>query len=258
MQTTVESAMTIGLPGQLADLANNDIVSRVNGSKETHLITVTAANLATTLTVNSTGFTVNVGAATLTVAALGALLVAAINAGSEPVTATDLEDGTFYVRADVHGTAFTTTGTTNCSTATVIENEDTIEFGKFVTEDTWTGLNDAAHLPLSAAEITDAKLGVGVTVHTQALEQAASGSTNVGYAAYSSMSVIRKGRVYVGVEDAVTKGGGVYVRYTASGSYTIGSFRSDEDSGKAALLPGARYARAAAAGGIAILELNNP
>jgi len=258
MQTSIESAMAIGLPGQIADFASSDIISRVNGSKETHTITVTAANLATTLTINSTGFTVNVGAATLTTTALGALLVAAINAGSEPVTATDIEDGTFYVRADVHGTAFTTTGTTNCSTTTIVENEDTVEFGKFVTEDVWTGLNETAHLPILAAEITDVKLGLGVTVHTQALEQAAVGSTNVGYAAYSSMSVLRKGRIYVTVEDAVTKGGGVYVRYTASGAYTIGSFRSDSDSGKAALLPGSRFVRAAEVSRITILEVNNP
>jgi len=256
MQTSVETGLAIGLPGQIADLAFCDITSRVNGSKQLVLVTVTAPNLATTLTINATAFTVNEGAAVKTVTELAAMLVAAVNAGSEPVTATDLLDGTFYVRADVHATAFTAAGTTNCSVAAKVLNEDTICFGKLVAEDVWSGLNLTAHLPSLAAEITTVGLVAGITVHTQALEQAAANA--VGYAAYSSMSIMRKGRIYVAVEDAVTRGGTPYVRYTASGSYTIGSFRSDDDTGKAAALPCARYGRSAAAGGITILELNLP
>jgi hypothetical protein len=257
MQTSVETGMAIGLPGQIADLAFFDIVSRVNGSKQLVEVTITAADLETTLTINTTPFTVNAGGGVMTKAEIATALKTAINAGSEPVTASD-GSGTdkIYVRADVHGTAFTATGTANCSVADKVLNEETICFGKMVTEDTWTDLNLTAHLPSLSAEITTAGLVAGVTVHTQALEQAASNA--VGYAADSAMSVMRKGRIYVAVEDAVTKGGTPYVRYTANGSFTIGSFRSDDDSSKAAALPCARYARAAAAGGITVLELNLP
>jgi hypothetical protein len=65
-----------------------------------------------------------------------------------------------------------------------------------------------------------------------------------------SCDVLRKGRVWVLVENAVAKGGAVYMRVTANGGLTqLGSFRADSDSGNAVLIEGAVYDTTQATGG---------
>jgi len=258
MQDSANESMAIGVPGQLADISNSVIDTYINNTPQLDLITVTAANLATTLTITDTAFAVNVGAAVLTVAAIGALLVAAVNAGAEPVTATDLEDGTFWVQADAPGTAFTSTGTTNCTVTNTVINETSIPFGVVVVQDTWTGKDNLAHLPSLTAEITTVNVPLGITVHSQAFEQALLNADNEGYPHQSAMSICRRGRVYVEVEDAVTVGGQVFVRFSAGATEQLGAMRSDADTADAVALPYARFKTSAAAGGIAIVELNLP
>ncbi|MEW5804283.1 MAG: hypothetical protein AB1847_19480 [bacterium] len=259
MQTEVLTSMAIGLPGQLADISNCQIDSYVNGSKQLDEVTITAADAATTVTINGTAFTVNVAAAAKTKAELVALLIAAINAGTQPVMASEgSATDKMYIRADVHGTAFTAVGTTNCTVAHVVLNEATIPFGVLVVQDKWSGLDKTAHLPSLTAEITTASVPLGVTVHTQALEQAIAGATNVGYPAFSSMSVLRRGRIYVQVENAVKAGDVPYVRFSAGVGEQLGSFRSDADTADASILPYSRFVTSAGAGGIAILEVNLP
>jgi len=258
MQTSVETTMTIGMPGQLADIGDHDVVSRLNNSKQLITTTISAADLSTTLTINGTAFNVNSGAASLTVTELRDLLIAAITAGSEPVTATVNDADELYVEADVAGTAFTYADTVNVASVDIIANETGTEFGLFVTEDVNSSLGDnLAHSPKSATDITTVGKLAGLTVHSHANEQAAANSDNVGYDLASAMSVLRKGRIYVRVEDAVTKTSGVYARHTASGSNTtLGKCRSDDDSSSAGLVPGARYETSADAGGIATVNLN--
>ncbi len=255
MQLSVNNNMEIGLPGQLYGIGPYDIDDFVNGSMQLDLISVTAPNLATTLTINSTAFTVNAEAATKTIIELGAMLVAAVNAGSEPVTATDLLNGTLYIRANVHGTAFTAVGTTNCTVAHKVINEATIPFGVLVVRDKWSGLVKSAHLPSLTGEITGIDTCLGVTVHSHASEQGYADAANPGYAAYSAMSVIRKGLIYVKVENAVSPGGLPYVRFTANATEQLGSFRADTDSGDAVALPHSVFESAAIANGIALLRL---
>lgn len=257
MQTSVNDYMAVGLPGQIADIGNADIETFVNGSMQLDLITVTAANLETTVTIDGTAYTVNSGAATKTTAELAALLVAAINAAGAGVTCTDVEDGTFYIRADVHGTGFTAAGTTNCSVGHKVLNEETIPFGVAVVRDTWSGLQKSAHLPSLTGEITTITTFLGVAVHSHANEQAILNANNPGYAANSAMSVIRRGKVWVQVEDAVTAGSIPYVRFSAdtSAGEQLGAFRSDADTSDAVALPHSLFETAAAAGGIALLNL---
>jgi hypothetical protein len=68
-------------------------------------ITTVADNTEYTATINDTDFTIDSGgsATDLTIAAA---LVAAINGGSEPVTATDNSDGTYSLTNDVAGVAY--------------------------------------------------------------------------------------------------------------------------------------------------------
>lgn len=257
-QTSVESAMAIGLAGQLADSGFHDIITRINNSKQRVDVTITAADLATTLTINGVAFTVNVAAATLTVTELRDLMIAAINAGSEPVTASINDADQLYVDADVSGVAFTAVGTTNCSVADVILNELNVPFGVLVVEDT-TGLSDdRAHLPQVTGDITTVGKVAGVAVHNHGVEQNKGGVNNLGYEPQSAMNVLRKGRIYVTVEDAVVKGGLPFVRFVAGASEQLGSFRSDADGSDAVALPDARYVTSASAGGLAIVEINLP
>ena len=260
MQTSVDTNLAIGLPGQLADIGNSDIITRINNSKQLAAVTITAADLATTLTINGTAFTVNVGAASLTVTELRDLMIAAIIAGSEPVTPTIKDADELYVEADVSGTAFTVVGTTNCSVVNTIDNETGTPFGVGMTEDTATAGNDElAHAPKAAVDITTAGKFAGIAVHSHANEQAVLNANNVGYALASAMSIIRKGRVYVLVEDAVVKGGGVYCRYTGTTPFPqLGGIRSDGDTSKAGLIPNARFETSADAGGIAVVSINLP
>lgn len=101
-------------------------------------------------------------------------------------------------------------------------------------------------LPASAAEITgDAFQGVAILDTSR---------EPGGYVAEDVVPVMRKGRIAVKVEDAVTMGAPVFVRYAAGGD-GVGSFRSDAGTSEAAQLPGAEYVSSAGAGELAIVEL---
>ena len=257
-QTGVKSEMAIGIAGQVADVGFTDLVTRINNSKQRVSTTITAADLATTLTINGTAFTVNVGAASLTKTELRDLMITAVNAGSEPVTASINDADELYVDADVSGTAFTAVGTTNCSVADIILNETNIPFGVGVVEDL-TGLSDErAHLPQATGDITTVGSFAGIAVHSHAAEQDKGGINNLGYEPQSAMSLMRRGRVIVQVEDAVVKGGLPFVRFVAGAGEQLGAFRSDADTSDAVALPNSRFVTSSGAGGLAIVEINLP
>jgi len=257
MQATVQNFMDIGLPGQLADLVNNDIISKANYSKQLDKVTITAVDTTTTVTINGVAFTWTEIGGSQDKAFIADAIAALINAGSEPVTATYVATNEYLmVESDVTGTAVTIVGTANCSIANQIANAGAIGFGIVVVRDQTD--DGRARLPQAAADITDAKIALGFTVMTQAVEQNYGSAGSVGYALESSMSVMRKGSIYVLVEDAVVDGGAVYVRHIAGAGETLGRVRSDGDSGDADILPGAAFRKTASAAGISIVELNLP
>ena len=259
-QTTVESELEIGMPGQLADSGPNDVITGINNSKQRSDVTITAADLATTLTINGTAFTVNVAAASLTTTELRDLLIAAINAGAEPVTASIKDADELHVDADVSGVAFTAVGTTNCSVAAVILNETNVSFGSFVSlndTDQQAGDRRLVHLPQTGTDVTNPRVAMGFALHTHAVENALTGES-LGYEPQSAVSILRRGRVYVLVEDAVVAGGQVFIRHVAGAGETLGAARSDVDGSDASALPSASFMTAASAGGLAVVELNLP
>lgn len=263
MQDQVYDSMKVGLEGQLADSGPHDIATYINNSKQHFTITITAADLETVVTINGTAFTANAGSGTKTKPAIAAEMVGVINAGSEPVTATEASGQDYlFVEADVAGTAFTCVGTTNCTVVEDVPNEAGINFGLCVVQDidvTPAGNTDnLAHLPVLVTQITDIHRALGPTVHTQALEQALVNADNVGYPIASAMSVLIKGRIWVRVEDAVEARGQVYVRAIAGAGERLGAFRSDADGSDAGLLKGAVYKTSAGAGELAIVEINRP
>jgi len=254
MQSSVNDALQVGLPGGLYGV-NKDVISRNNYSKKLDEVTVTAADLATTCTINGTAFTVNAGAAVLTKAALAALLATAINAGAEPVTAYYVALAeTLTVESDVVGTTTTVVGTTNCSVVAQIGNAAAIDFGLLVSQDILD--DDKARVPIVATDITSDKKVLGITVHTQAIEQFYESAGGAGYALNAEMSILQKGTVWVQVEETVTNQSVPYARFTVSGTTKLGGIRASADSGKAAIIPNAKFVRGAAADGFALLYIN--
>ena len=123
-----------------------------------------------------------------------------------------------------------------------------IPFGVFVTK----GANQGeAVLPTVSGEVTG-PVGQGVVLrsHTQPQEE--------GYAVSDPMSVIKKGRVWVPVDSAVTAESAAFVRFVAGAGEQLGVFRADADGTDAVALPGAKFVSDASAGELAVLDLNLP
>lgn len=118
------------------------------------------------------------------------------------------------------------------------------------------GTEGQAKLPTVATDITTAANVRGVVLGQQNIESDASGDPE--HPVGSVVSVLRKGRVYVKVEEAVTDGSDVYVRFAAGGN-GLGSFGDTAGAGPdRAILAGARYVKGAAANGLAIVDFNLP
>lgn len=258
MQTTVQTNMAIGLPGMLADLAPSTVRAYANNSKKLDKVTVSADDTTTTVTINGTAFTFTETGASENKAYIADYLTTAINAGSEPVTAYHTTGNDwFYVESDVAGTTTTVVGTASCTVAAVIGNAAAIPFGVCVIQD----IQDAnkACLPILATDITTVGKALGITLMTQAIEQNYNSAGGDGYVLGEAMSTIRKGFVYVEVEQVVEAGDQAYVRHVAGAGEQLGAFRKDTDGGSdAAALPTAYYRTSAAANGIALLEVNLP
>ena len=110
-------------------------------------------------------------------------------------------------------------------------------------------------LPSSSGDVAKI-IGVSVLSHTN--EQAL--GTNISnYPMGKDIPLLRKGRMWVKVEESVTAGSPVFVRFASgAGGSQLGAFRTSADTASAAQVMGAVFAGSAAAGGVAIVELNLP
>jgi hypothetical protein len=71
--------------------------------------------------------------------------------------------------------------------------------------------------------------------------------------------IVRRGLVWVTVEENVSDGDDVYVRYASGGGGTqLGAFRKSADTATAAQLTGAKYRGGATAGNVCKVEVNLP
>lgn len=126
--------------------------------------------------------------------------------------------------------------------------------GVFVTQGT---ADDQCELPNAAGDITPGGPGLGVAIFDPTVPTNWPPGTTVPYPSGQAVPIMRRGRVYVVVEEAVSKGDDVYVRYAAGvGGTQLGAFRSSDPGSEAAQLEGAKYATSAGAAGLALLELN--
>lgn len=140
--------------------------------------------------------------------------------------------------------------------------EVAIPYGKFVAKGSATTepYRHIGKLPTAATDITTVANVLGVSVADQGRAQD-SGVTLPTYPIGAAVPMMRKGRLWVIVEEAVTKGQAVYVRFSAGATLTeLGAFGQDDgDEGGGALralLANAIYLTAAGAGEYAQLELN--
>lgn len=106
-------------------------------------------------------------------------------------------------------------------------------------------------LPSSIGEVQITGAGVVLFTAINAVAQTA-------YAAGDQLSVVRRGRIQVRVEENVDPTSPVYVRFATgpTGLAALGGFRASSDSGTAALVVAARFTTTAFAGDLAVLDLN--
>lgn len=110
-------------------------------------------------------------------------------------------------------------------------------------------------LPASDADVTDKF--VGVLAHSHASQNKSVG-TVTGVPDGEVGNVLKKGNVWVLVEQAVTPADPVYLRHTVNGGLLPGGWRKDADTAKAELAPSCKWLTSAGASGFALLALNLP
>lgn len=124
--------------------------------------------------------------------------------------------------------------------------------GVFVTKGT---SDNEVLLPDAVADVSNPKLVKGFVVRDLATEVGADGS--ITYAAKATVSVMRKGRIWVTCEDAFDQSDAVYVRTIASSpNLQLGRIRTDADTSNATLLSGVKILNSGAAGALALLQVD--
>ena len=259
VQTAVEDFQEKGFPGQLAAIDPKTVDSFSHRGGQYFDVTVTVDATDTTITVNGTAYTEL--AAVGNKAALATALAVALNASSEP--------GTFVAVAAVVRCLFsevdteqTVVGTANCTVVEVIGFQADLPFGVMVVQN--PDLEQGAMLPISTEQLSNGEAWpegsesslLGVSLHQFTIEAPSVGADHVGYTFDKTMSVLRRGRVFVQVEDAVVAGDNAYVRFAVGTGSQLGAFRSDADTATAALIKGCRFKTAAGAGEIAVLDVD--
>ncbi|MEY4582865.1 MAG: hypothetical protein RL701_7568 [Pseudomonadota bacterium] len=259
--------MDVGVEGKLSRFAvDGGIGHFLNASRQVITVTPTAANAATygvDITMadgtvySSTNYTADGSA---TVAEITAGVIALINATAVPVTAVD-NTTNYTLVADNSGDygAFTIafTGTGTQAQAATTGQGASLAVGKLVIWDPTLGYDRCARLPTASANITASGLVAGVVVADDAIMRYTSldGATQTLVPGNAYGAVVRKGHIWVKVEQAVTPGQQAFVRY-AAGGYGLGSFGNTTGTSERAALVGSVYRSTAAIAGLAELEVN--
>jgi hypothetical protein len=271
MQTAYNNNPSEGFPGLLEDIGFKDIVSRINAAKQLYSVVVTtAANSEIfTVTIDGTAYAyTSDGSATKPEISAG--LKALIDAGDDDVTVTDDLTDTLTIENNGYDTEVVITITnpaTGVLTLTeLIDHEDVIQFGAVVVEDTssaaaTSGKRETCRLPRLATDFSTRKV-LGVAIADTSLVTRTS-SPYGGYSAGEAVPVLRKGRIWMEVEDVATVavGGLVYVRHIATGTEKLGGIRAADDGADTEVLDRdqAQFTgKKIAALNIAVVEWNLP
>lgn len=111
------------------------------------------------------------------------------------------------------------------------------------------------------AMVNGSSVIVGILAHTHQVDpsRVASSPTGAGVPPKYLGNVLKRGRIIVQVEEAVTPASAVFVRHTAgAGGTQKGAFRASADTATAVAWTAARYLTSAGIGGFATVEINLP
>jgi len=109
-------------------------------------------------------------------------------------------------------------------------------------------------VPAATGDVTGGKVK-GVSIYEPARGKRASG---YDFDTYDSISILRKGLIWVLSEDTIVQDAALFVRFTANGGNLPGNFRSDADTDKAVALPGAKVVKGRTGAGLILIEVNLP
>jgi hypothetical protein len=243
--------------GSLGEFDRHWVRSYVNGTSVKKRYTVSvdvAADEELTVTLTSpdgvaTVVSYNEGAAgTVTTKRNG--LIAAINASVARFycRASVKDSDEFYIESNVAGQDFTAaTAEANLTLTNDVAYvaSPVIGFGLAVAQ----GAQENECKALTA--VTDKVIGVALFTHADNPNNGVA-----GYKAQSAVSVLRRGVVVVRVEEAVSAEDPVFVRAVAAGTEKAGAFRKSVDSTDCIAMPGCKFLTAAAAGGLAFVQID--
>jgi hypothetical protein len=244
MQTSFSSTPPVAIAGMFADSGPKDMISRVNAAKQLYSVVVTTEynSQIFTVTIDGTAYAYTADdSATKKEIADG--LKALIEAGDDDVTVTSFTtseaDDSLYIENNSFETEITVTITNPANgvlTLTeLVDHEDAIQFGAVVVNDdrqTADALDGAllqCRLPRLATDFSSRHvLGVALADVSKVTRSTAPYG---GYSPGESVPIMRKGRIWMSVEDvaSVGEGGLVYVRHIASGTEQLGAIRAVDD-----------------------------
>lgn len=244
MQTSHSQLPNQAIAGMFADSGLQDVISRVNAAQQLYSVVVTTEYNSQTFRVTIDGTNYDYTSdSTATKAEIAAGLKALIDAGDDAVTTelftTSEANDSFYIENDSFETEVTVTITNPANgvlTLTeLVDHEDSIQFGAVVvdddrqTADSLTGKLAQCRLPRLATDFSSRHvLGVAMADISKVTRLSAPYG---GFSAGDSVPILRKGRIWMSVEDvsSVVQGGLVYVRHVASGSELLGAIRAVDD-----------------------------
>lgn len=246
MQLTMNENPSAAFAGLVADSGAKDIITGVACSRQLEQVVVTTADnaVAFTITINGNAYAfTSDGSGTKPEISAG--LKALIDAGSEGVTVTDDETDTLLIESDSYDAGFTISvaaaGSGVLTLTQLVGQEQNVPFGVVVVADERvaaeaSGRLPAVRLPRLATDFSGYKIRGVALADTSRVTLAA--SPYGGFAAGDALPVLRKGRVWMAVEDIATvaEGGLVYVRHIASASEQLGAIRAADDGGDTEVL----------------------
>ncbi len=261
IQSTYGERPAIAKAGMMADSGFNDVLSGCSASRKLVSVAIGASNSQVyTITINGVDHTYTAdGSATTAEIAVG--LVNALNTGTEPVTASGT-DTPILIESDLDGADGDFTYADSAGTGTLVETvlvtqSMVIPVSRHVVLDELSDLNGPnfpIRLPRVSTDITGGR-ALGCVMYDAAREGLVDANSDPAFRGNTMIPVMHEGRVWVEVEEAVAKGGAVYVRYAAGGN-GLGAYGAAAGSSERALLPNAKYLSSASANGLAILSVN--
>lgn len=273
-QTQVRQSMPTAMLGMVCEWLKK-MRTYINSVPQGEVGTVSAADLETTLKFRdylgvSHTYTANIGGGAMPVEDIALALVALINVdtATSGVTSFVTSGGGFVLMCTdpTYKMDIDTGALVNLSVKKLFPQTRSLNFGLFVV--THPSMPDKCFPPCKASDISVAnnKMMLGVTVRHEDMEGPIDNYKGMpvdedqfsGYFLNRPASILSQGTIWVKPEQPVELNSDVYVRFEQnSDAESLGAFRIDDDGGKAALLPVARFlTRTTAAGELALLEIN--